>query len=1060
MKKTILLLCCILFCFASIAYGESTAQALQSRNDEIERAVSLGIAEEKDDNPAVTYAEFFAMLDRVVELTGTDKGSEWQAQWSQARASNAEMTRFEGMMAVLKCGVALGGDYAAFNADWGPLNEKIGEKVWDEIGRIPEPFRLIPNEYPFQGGGFENDRYIYEWDDCGVAYRYAFGRASLKSDRTLFEYDETENSMLPDKPFVYQDAILAALRLYESSEKQTHLIPVSNEISNITARVVVNGTVHTFTGYEKGGDYYFTQADIETALGGANFTGAKTHGKDGVDYYALQDTAVNAGYDFTHDEVLTADYIWTYPQEEMAGAGDDEMDRAAALGIVQGKEDTAAVTYAEFFSMLDRVVELADADKLSAWQAMFPQARKSDEEMTRFEGMMAALKCAVALGDDYAEFNADWLRLNNIIGEKVWDEIDRIPEPFRLIPNDYPFVGGGFKKDQTVYDWDDCGVAYRYAFGRISLLSGKTLFDYNEAENSMLPDKPLTYHDAALAAVRLRESAALASSFIPLSDPRAVAYDKSIITDALLERATALPALSKEDIPVFKGLIFGGNYETTSMPVSGAELRTVANWGFHSARVMLTFQTLFDMDVQSVVEVKLKQLDKLVAAAISNNLHLNIVTFSMPGRWVTTDSSSFTSVGEFDLFINSKRQEEANAIWALLAQRYQDIPSAVLSFSPLWEAQNPSLSTGLPCEPYTAADVAGVYDQLIGTIRQYDPDRMILYEPTPANGAQEIIRDSKVIQSMLENKYPDVLMMLNFCDGPFVYACMTAQEGEHIDNNNHSMFIPDYPVKIYAAQRHIRKGKPLEMTGELAAGTQIDIYLREVKGKGTFEILADGKKLYSERLSSKQYEVGYPLSGYYPFAKSDKQITVLLESDADKLEIRYSGSWFDWCGINVTLPEKYAVERWWFPTDYDAMLEGTQHQNPYLKKTSTVMLSPNSEDAGRKITIDPEVTYTSEAVWEQSTKETIDAWAKEIADFAPNAVVRFENANFGGCTQQAALRYYDDLLSALDQYGFGWLSNDYINIVNNGGGYVGATMAPYGNGSINVELLKLLQKWQ
>jgi hypothetical protein len=142
------------------------------------------------------------------------------------------------------------------------------------------------------------------------------------------------------------------------------------------------------------------------------------------------------------------------------------------------------------------------------------------------------------------------------------------------------------------------------------------------------------------------------------------------------------------------------------------------------------------------------------------------------------------------------------------------------------------------------------------------------------------------------------------------------------------------------------------------------------------------------------------------------------------------------------------------------MLQGTENQTPYLKKTSTVMLSPNSYDQGRKIVINPDVIYTSETIWEQSNKDKIFAWAKAISEFAPGSVARYENANFGGCTQVAAIRYYEDLLAALDEYGLGWFSNDYIEIVNSGAGYVGATLVPYSGSYLNVELLQQLQKWQ
>lgn len=185
--------------------------------------------------------------------------------------------------------------------------------------------------------------------------------------------------------------------------------------------------------------------------------------------------------------------------------------------------------------------------------------------------------------------------------------------------------------------------------------------------------------------------------------------------------------------------------------------------------------------------------------------------------------------------------------------------------------------------------------------------------------------------------------------------------------------------------------------------------------------------------------MGYPVSGYYPYAKSDKLITVTLEEDVERLEISFSGDLVEWSGIDVTLPDSYAVERWWFQTEYDAAMEGVEAQPPYLTKTSRIMLCPNSYDTGRQIVIHPDVTYSSETVWEQANKETIEAWAKAISEFAPHSVVRIETANFNACSLDAALAYYNDLFEALDRYGLGWYSNDYINFSDGGRRYVGFT---------------------
>ncbi|SHO48323.1 right-handed parallel beta-helix repeat-containing protein [Anaerocolumna xylanovorans] len=187
-------------------------------NPELARAMTLGFGTYRLDNPAVTYAQFMSMIDRTVELADKSKLAGWKAKFKNARTSKKVMTRFEGMMIVLNAANTLGGDYPEFNANWGEINDKIGEKVWDEIGKIKDPYKYIPNHAPYGGGGFKNDKYIYEWDDCGVAYRYAFGRVSLYSGKTLFDYDTAKNTMRPDKNFLYTEALLVALRLYDSSE--------------------------------------------------------------------------------------------------------------------------------------------------------------------------------------------------------------------------------------------------------------------------------------------------------------------------------------------------------------------------------------------------------------------------------------------------------------------------------------------------------------------------------------------------------------------------------------------------------------------------------------------------------------------------------------------------------------------------------------------------------------------------------------------------------------------------------------------------------------------------
>ncbi len=203
---------------------------------ELDRAVSLGIGVYEEPDQAATYAQFFGMLDRVAGLVGSSQLASWQKQLTEARASNAEMTRMEGMMAVLKCALSLGDSYTEFNTNWQPVNDEIGEKVWTEIEKVPNPYQWISDEFPYSSGGFTKDTYVYDWDFFGVAYRYAFGRVSQESGETIFDYDSERNSMRPEDIMTYSEAMLAALRLYESTMKPvTERIPTAADAEILQA---------------------------------------------------------------------------------------------------------------------------------------------------------------------------------------------------------------------------------------------------------------------------------------------------------------------------------------------------------------------------------------------------------------------------------------------------------------------------------------------------------------------------------------------------------------------------------------------------------------------------------------------------------------------------------------------------------------------------------------------------------------------------------------------------------------------------------------------------------
>lgn len=842
-------------------------------------------------------------------------------------------------------------------------------------------------------------------------------------------------------------ALILALTLLFSAT------PVAAAVNVKDIRVVVDGKVKTFNAKLSGGDWYLKPDDIKAALG--------VDVKATLDGYVnLRDVARKANISYEHDGVLNAAYIWK--DEPYADDASGDFDRAVSLGLVPANLKTNTgrqISANEFRTLLSTVVEKLVPGNVSQFEKNVTQYNKP---LLRGEGFVMGYFAAVCVGANTWNNDFDHKKAD---GNDFWDESGYQMD--KLFPHiwDGPvkFSGDSDNKWKDYYT-----AAFLWSFWHSSPYSGHQVFDYDETAGSMRTKRPLTVSEAVCAAVRIYDSYTDPAKYISLSDAKAIKYDSTIITDKLLKKAKSLPAITKGNLPVWKGFVLsdGGDYNSTDIVESEKDLRNIANWGFNSVRIMLTYQTLFDKNVNSVNVSNLKKLDTLIAAAIKYNLHIDVLTFSLPGRWTLFDDKAYKTVGSLDLFTNPDRQKEANAVWALLSERYKNIPGATLSFCPIWEAQNHDLSSGLPVTPYTCDDVAKVYCQLIDTIKKYDPDRFVIFEPTPDNSSEYFIKASDTIKNTIQSKYPDALMMANFCENPFVYAEMTAVQGENIDNNNHSMFKPAYPTTIYATQYHIDNGSSLDMNGALVAGTKLDIYLSKVDGTGNFGITADGKTLYSESLSTANYNVEAPLSRYYPYAKSDKLVSVTLNSDVKNLRISYSGNWFEWSGIDVTLPAEYKVKRWWFPSGFDAMLngaDGTRQLAPALKDTSTIMLSPNSYSGGRTITINPDVTYTTPEIFAQSNKQTIENWAKAMSGYSSNLIVRFENAGFDiGCTQDSVLKYYSDLLSTFDKYDFSWYSNDYWRITHaENNFYAGVKPVKYKDSSyFNADILKLLQKYQ
>ena len=715
---------------------------------------------------------------------------------------------------------------------------------------------------------------------------------------------------------------------------------------------------------------------------------------------------------------------------------------ADALGLSTDELDNSTISGAEMAEILDKLVGYAAPDKLDEWKLSYPALRTSAKQLNRYD-MLSSLYLALwHIGGDYSyitpELDRGRAEVQAVNGDEAptWELFGEVPS------FDIP-------------DWgeDHYGIAAGfYNISRTSPVDGKYPLDFDEDTLSFHWLDAATYCDALLAVLR-------SVSIAEMSYSPADTINSYIITDELLAKAKANPVVTSENHPRWTGFVLGYGYPG-KFDTSAKEIELVAEWGFNSVRVILHYETLFGADAQTPDLIQLAELDRLVAAAIDSGIHLNILLAHIPGRSAISGdpSTDYISTADLDLFINPEKQDLTLGIYRTLAARYRDIPNYNLSITPFCDATNYNLSTGLPAPEYTTEDVAAFLGKAIDAIRQEDPDRLIIYESSETGGdlLPEIAAPGKAVADSRGN----VIISYNHCEGPYVYACMTATAGNHIDDMNHSLDLQPYPNYIYAVVSHLDSERPLTLSGCLPGGTTFDLYLEGSYG-GTLDISVDGVSLYSEALPEQSYEVGERLSVYYPYAESDKCVSVTLDSDADELVIACDNGAIDICGIYLTLPDEYARERWYFAQAYDVYL-GLEEQAGVARRTSSsVMLAPNDPANGWDITINDDLTYTSEIIWAEASTDMIDEFLEILSRFDGNCVIRFESGDFGGAIWSELREYYEDLLKGYEKYNFSWWSNDWSRMTNDMGSIAEATYIEYaGYEQFNLELLQLFQQYQ
>ena len=151
-------------------------------------------------------------------------------------------------------------------------------------------------------------------------------------------------------------------------------------------------------------------------------------------------------------------------------------------------------------------------------------------------------------------------------------------------------------------------------------------------------------------------------------------YDKSIITDELLNAPSDLPEVTQENLTSeWKGAGMSARKDGRNLQqdFKEADLAFLADNGFNFTRVFFGFTSLrypdFPEDITQINETELLELDQLIAWGIEYGVHIQLSMIDTPGDLESMD-------------LSEEEWENVRAYWEMLARRYAGIPSRYLTF--------------------------------------------------------------------------------------------------------------------------------------------------------------------------------------------------------------------------------------------------------------------------------------------------------------------------------------------------------------------------------------------
>lgn len=495
--------------------------------------------------------------------------------------------------------------------------------------------------------------------------------------------------------------------------------------------------------------------------------------------------------------------------------------------------------------------------------------------------------------------------------------------------------------------------------------------------------------------------------YVPRMDERA---RTNTISAEMKEKAKQMEAASYQKLPKWYGTSpnskceCGWVSEGLTSQFTKLTVEEMAAEGFNFIRVPLDTRSFYLEEItpdavgphfrgnsENVNLKELQNLDDLIAWCIEYDIHVCLDVHNTPGGYMIGGDEEATR----ELLFTEESAEEQMFFdfWDMTAARYADISTNALSFNLYNEPPH-----FLGEEQYVRFVKRG-----IEVIHGYTPERLIFVDMLEyAHEPVEGLVGEPVVQTF------------HFYDpSSFTHANFDVMTGPNHDNP----IVVSYPVPPISCA--LRDEDSYTIHGEFPEGSELYMFLGMGNVGGVLSVLADGEVMYTQEITEQLVnqaglEVTYDDYGTgvfncYEAGAAEMRLTCPVTKDAQEIEFRY---WHEnpvliWLELN-----NLVVETPTYRTGLSAMwIEGVE-----LPVTDAVI------DANGIVTLTQDLSQYEEGY------QLIEKLLGKYHEFSERTGVQVMLQEFGAmCTNdiQCTAKYFDDVMSVCDKYGFSWSMWNY-----------------------------------